>query len=332
MKPQFDDFFLENSPERWRVIRRSILYTFGVATFMLSLGSSPDSTSVAAAIIAVVSYYGQLNTSQKRLAASRPVLEVFSWRTALAPVCYAALGVFCLCMLVRSPGVVDAAVVKWRIKTVEAHLDKTVSSSGPPLAKLTKQMTAARQQNIPIGPAVQREIRESLAAATNLQLPGYLPAAGALINYGSPRLEGNPPDCLDTAPEHLYWRPLDPGSPISGAPPDQLKFTSCRLNLDSPDFAERFQPKTQNDAISLVCDKCQVVYNGGDLPVAKLKGFVNLIFTDCAFAVNLTDNSPVEARGLVSAILSSPDINHVNYIAAGKDIWSGNAGSDAAGG
>jgi hypothetical protein len=323
MREITDELFSANSSERWHIIFRSIFYTFLAASSLLLLGVSPEVSSFLAAGVASVSYYGQVNRFAEGVGTTHKGSEINHFH-ALSVASYAILVIFIVVITLRSPAAVEAAVVKWRIAAINRSLGGSQGSAGQQLPALASALTTARRHDTRIRPAVQREIGDSLAAARSLNLPGYLPAAGAFINYQSAELVPGLPNCLETVPEHLTWQPLgDLGSPDVNPPPDQIKFARCHLALDSPIFAQEFHPKTQTDALSLVCEKCEITYDGGELPIAKVKGYVNLIFTDCAFIVHLRDDSPGEAKGLVSAILNSPDTNNVHYIAAGKDIWSG---------
>jgi hypothetical protein len=313
-----DELFGTNSSGRWRVINSSIIYTFLAASLSLIMGVSPEKTAVLAAAVAAASYCVQLRRLLERGSEAHKQSGTANYPLAFSMAAYGVLAMFLVLVVSRSPTSVEAEVINWRVAGLARALGDDRGNAGRPLPALASALTEAQRHGQRIQPSMQREINASLVAASKLNLPGYLPASAALIDYQSPKSVSELPDCLQTLPEQLSWYPFGSSPPPDAVPPpDQIKFTRCRLTLDSPTFARQFQPKTQTDGLSLVCENCEITYSGGELPIAKAKGFVNLIFTDCAFKVQLRDDSPNEARGLVSAILAAPDIAHVNYIAAG---------------
>jgi len=185
-----------------------------------------------------------------------------------------------------------------------AQFVDTLPDLGPSLATL-------RQGNVSVPRDVVSAIRSQLIA-TIPNAPGFWPATAELVNYRSPMIPINLRECARTVPEHLTWRPLDHPEAAGAGPPDQVKFSNCHLDLDLPFPASVISP-TNTDAVSIVCEHCKITYTGGKVPLLSLRGYVNLIFNDCSFAIRASSDSPERAKRLIAAALTSEDEKSISY-------------------
>lgn len=323
MKRTLADLYDISSVERWRIINRTVLITFCVAVVLLAVDFSPELTAVVASIVAMATYLVQFLTFAHDLARLKTAISKKRVYTGLLSIAFAFICLVGLRVCAKSSASVDEAVINWRISRINENLLGGDSGDGAPLSLLAAKLSVARQHNVKFEPAVMQQIKSSLADATAANIAGSLPVAGAFIDYSLPIKQSHKGNCLDTSPEHLTWKAITLTSRNVIPPPDQIKFENCTLDLDDSTFAQRFQPKTQTNAVSVVCVRCEIVYAGGQLPIAQVKGFVNLLFENCSFNVGFSNSSPEVARGLVADILKSENLAHIHYIAAGKDIWSG---------
>jgi hypothetical protein len=151
----------------------------------------------------------------------------------------------------------------------------------------------------------------------NPELPEGWRVASALISYDSPQPNVELPDCATITPTQLSWVPLDPQSKGT-PPPHQFTLRNCHLNLDAPLPASHFTPVGQPESFTIVCDHCLVTYSGGAIPLLGLKGYVNLIFNNCRFAISASGEPPPAGKGLMEALLVSDDKSHVEHTLAGE--------------
>lgn len=214
--------------------------------------------------------------------------------------------------------------IEKRLTSMEGQLAKTVVTSHASLnpaqfvrtlPDLGPSLATIRQQKVSVPRDIISSIRDELMA-TDSNSPGFWPATAELVNYRSPTI-GNPQnDCAQTKPEHLIWKQLDHPGAVGTPPPDQVKFSNCRLDLDLPFPASVISP-TQTDAVSIVCEYCKITYSGGKIPLLSLRGYVNLIFDDCSFVISASRESPERAKDLIIAALRSEDEKTISYSYSG---------------
>ena len=219
-----------------------------------------------------------------------------------------------------SSSTVGAAIINWRLKTIDKKLSTNAAQSASELHDLTSTIAIARRRKILIDSDVEGELKSKLVRM-DTNLPGFWPAAAELINYQSGIVK-EPMDCAQTVPEHLTWAQVDHLESRGVPPPDQVKFQNCILDLDSPIPAELIST-TQTDALSFVCQNCQVIYSGRSIPLFELRTSVHAILENCSFRVAASADSSRHGKGLIISILRSKDllnVTYVNSIAQGNDF------------
>lgn len=320
MSRNISDLFGIDSNYRWTIIKRSAMAVIVVGILLMLANVSIQILPIWAGLAGTVAYFGQIFTYSQE----NPIRgSLKSWRSygfAFPASVFATVAILA-CVAYRSAIPVQAAVINWRLGSISNDVGTPSKRSSNELRGIASAIAAARKQNIPIRPDIENRIRAMLVSS-NSDSPNYWSAAGALVSYQSPEPH-DLPDCFTTKPEHLTWKPIAPEAPSGAPPPDQVTYSDCRLDLNSGFVASEFNVSTPTNAVSIVCQRCEVVYSGGSLPISRAKGFVNLLFNDCSFSLQEPANSP-EEKGLISTILHADDPKHVHYVAAGKVIPSPN--------
>jgi len=178
------------------------------------------------------------------------------------------------------------------------------------LPQLKTALQAAKSTGAEASPAVIQTIQSRLSES-NRDQPEFWGTAAALITYQAPQIGKEFPNCAQTS----SMRQVATAENNKVSFKQTYLFHDCLFNLDNslPDSSFFPKPGSPGSGNTIECDRCQVTYSGGTIPVLGANGVKMLVFIACTFKFDASDNSPVLGKNLIASVLTAKDKQAITY-------------------